>query len=57
MSDLREEDHKAMIKLINDLDNKKLICKVEKCEKEASAIIQRNPLCADHGLEYLKSKK
>ena len=55
-SELRKEDHKEFLKVMGLLDNKKLICRSEGCEKEAAAIIDRFTFCADCGLVYLKAK-
>ena len=56
-SDMREEDHQGIIKAISALDNKKLQCRPEGCEKEATAIIDRFAFCSECGLAYLKAKK
>ena len=55
-SDMREEDHKDIIKALGTLNNKVLKCRSEGCEKEATAIIHRFAFCSDCGLAYLKSK-
>ena len=55
-SELRKEDHQEFLKVMNTLDNKKLICKSEGCEKEATAIIDRFAFCSACGLAYLKAK-
>ncbi|HAB27135.1 MAG TPA: hypothetical protein DCE27_04820 [Xanthomarina gelatinilytica] len=55
-SELRKEDHSDIIKTLNTLSKKKIICRSEGCEKEAAAIIDRFTFCADCGLAYLKAK-
>lgn len=55
-SELRKEDHQDIIKTLNTLSQKKMICRSEGCEKEAAAIIDRFTFCADCGLAYLKAK-
>ena len=55
-SDMREEDHKDIIKALGTLNNKVLKCRSEGCEKEATSIITGFPFCSDCGLAYLKAK-
>ena len=53
---MREQDHPDILKTLNTLNKKQLICRSEECQKEATAIIDRFGFCSDCGLAYLKVK-
>ena len=55
--EMREQDHSNILKTLNTLNKKPLICRSEECQKEATAIIDRFGFCSDCGLAYLKAKK
>jgi len=56
MSDLRKPDEKEIIQTLKVLSGKTILCDVEKCDKEATAIVEKSPLCSDHGEAYLNRK-
>ena len=55
-SDLRQEDHKDILKTLNTLSKDVLLCRSEDCNKEATAIIDKFGFCSDCGLAYMKAK-
>ena len=56
-SDLRKEDHKEVLRVMTALKKKLIMCSADPCEKEADAIVDNFPFCAEHGLDYMKIHK
>ena len=56
-SDMREEDHNKILKAMETLSSKKIICRSDNCGKEATAIIHSFPFCSECGIVYLKKTR
>jgi hypothetical protein len=56
-SDLRKDDEKQMLKVMSTLTKKMITCTADPCDKEASIIVDKFPLCAAHGIDYLRIHK
>ena len=53
----REEDKSELLRVMGLLSREPVKCSKEGCRKLADIIIDRFPLCAEHGIEYQQTKK